>query len=228
MCRTGQHILVIEDMPSMALYLKIALELEGYIVDLAECGKTAIEKVSQSTGPTRFDLIVTDLNLPDMEGVDLLSKLGAMEQCPPRIVLSADTGKETRKRVLAAGAAAYLEKPFDIRKVKQVIEKWCVAKHRLKIHKGGDLNPQYRQLKQNYLQYLETLAGQLENKLPFQKLKSLVHQIKGSASLYGLTGLAQQARALDQRLADHGAAASTSVRDALRRALISKGGVSND
>lgn len=227
MCRTGQHILVIEDMPSMALYLKMALEQEGYIVDLAECGRTAVEKVSRSTGATRFDLIVTDLNLPDMEGVDLLRKLASMHECPPRIVLSADTGKETRRRVLAAGASDYLEKPFNISKVKQVIEKWCFTKHRLKTHTGGDLDPQYRQLRQNYLQYLETLAGQLESTLPFQKLKSLVHQIKGSASLYGLTGLAEQARALDQRLADHGADATTPVRDALRQALISQGGVSN-
>jgi len=219
MCKTGKRILLIEDMPSVALYLKITLEQEGYLVATADTAKAAVDQIQVASGPGAFDLILTDLNLPDAAGAEILRALGRCENCPPRIVLSADGDTDTRQAAFEAGAADYIEKPFSVTDLKGVIEEKCAHSHMVRHQGDTALDQQRDQLQQDYFHYLCTLSRQLDTPMPFQKLRSLVHQLKGSAALYGLSGLADAAKQLDSQLSEQGKTASADVRCQLRDCL---------
>lgn len=219
MCKTGKRILLIEDMPSVALYLKITLEQEGYLVSTAETAEAAVEQIRVASGPGAFDLILTDLNLPDAAGAEILRSLGRCENCPPRIVLSADGDADTRQAAFEAGAADYIEKPFSVSDVKDAIEEKCVKSHTVRHHGDAAFDQQRDQLRHDYFQYLSTLSRQLDAPMPFHKLRSLVHQLKGSAALYGLPDLADAAKKLDGQLSEAGKTASADVRCQLRDCL---------
>lgn len=219
MCRTGKRILLIEDMPSVALYLKATLEQEGYLVSTAGSAEVAVQQVRVASGPGAFDLILTDLNLPDAAGTEILQHLGKCENCPPRIVLSADNDTDTRKAAYEAGAAGYIEKPFNVSDLKDVIEEKCVTRHTIRHHGDGEIEQLQEQLKRDYYLHLGNLSRQLDAPMPFKNLKSLVHQIKGSAALYGIDGLAELAKQLDATLSAEGHSSSSDVRRTLRDQL---------
>lgn len=200
----------------MALYLKATLEQEGYLVSTAETAEAAVHKVRVASGPGAFDLILTDLNLPDAAGTEILRHLGKCENCPPRIVLSADNDTGIREAAYEAGAAGYVEKPFNVSDLKGVIEEKCVVSHTIRHHDGGEIEQLQEQLKRDYYIHLGNLSRQLDDPMPFKNLKSLVHQIKGSAALYGLDALADLAKQLDATLSAKGQASSSDVRRTLR------------
>jgi DNA-binding response OmpR family regulator len=215
----GNHILVIEDMPSVGLLLKAGLQQAGHVVTLAATAREALTALEGVTGANRFDLIITDLNLPDSSGTALLSRLAACEACPPRIVLSADGSPETREAAFAAGASEMAEKPVDLRFVQDLVRKWCGDDRQADHPEADSLSRQHAQLQHGYMTYLASLVEDLEAPMPYAKLKSLVHQIKGSAALYGLAALSLSVRQLDAHLAEQGAVAAPMVQEQLRHSL---------
>lgn len=102
------RILVIEDDPTMRLVLRDNLKSEGYQVDTAADGVGAIKQVQAATP----DLIVLDLTLPDIDGLELLPIL-RMRGPIPTIVLTARTQQAEKVRGLSLGADDYITKPFD-------------------------------------------------------------------------------------------------------------------
>ena len=103
------RLLVVEDEPDIAAALRKGLEREGYAVDAVGTGREALEAVDL----TRYDLLLLDLNLPDIHGLSLLRTL--RESCDDLrvLILSADKQIDTRIRGLDLGANDYLVKPFD-------------------------------------------------------------------------------------------------------------------
>ncbi len=109
----GRTILVVEDNPSnRALAGRVLARIDGLRVIEAEDGAAALRLV-RDVCP---DLVLLDLGLPDMSGEELLRRLRAdPETRAVRVaVLSADATMERRAELLAAGAVAYLTKPFDL------------------------------------------------------------------------------------------------------------------
>ena len=112
------RILVVDDDKSIIKTLKAILEEEGYIVDTAESGKEAIEKSNVKF----YNLALIDIRLPDMEGIELLTK---MKDTTPRMRKVIITGYPTLQNAVDAvnkGADAYIFKPFDIEKVLKTIK----------------------------------------------------------------------------------------------------------
>jgi two-component system, OmpR family, KDP operon response regulator KdpE len=106
---TSHTILVIEDEPPIRKFLRVTLSSQGYQVVEAETGKLAIIHAT-SRHP---DLIVLDLGLPDMDGVDLTRQLREWSKVP--IIVVSARGKEQDKiSALDAGADDYLTKPFGV------------------------------------------------------------------------------------------------------------------
>lgn len=102
-------ILVIEDDPAIQRFLRVSLASHGYRVIAAETGKSGLVEAA-SRQP---DLVILDLGLPDMEGVELMTQLRQWSAVPV-IVISA-RGKEQDKIVaLDGGADDYLTKPFSM------------------------------------------------------------------------------------------------------------------
>lgn len=103
------RILIVEDDAGIVDYLTRGLRAEGYEVDTAEDGLTAYEKATLSN----YNLIIMDLGLPMVDGLDLLSRLRSKGVNVPVIVLSARTSVQDRVGSLEGGANDYMPKPFQ-------------------------------------------------------------------------------------------------------------------
>ena len=103
------RILVVEDQPKMASFIKKGLLAQGHIVDLAETGSAAESLVSDSP----YDLIVLDVGLPDQNGMDTARHIRRDGYKGPILMLTALSSTKDKIHGLDAGADDYLTKPFD-------------------------------------------------------------------------------------------------------------------
>ncbi len=106
-------ILVIEDEAPLRKFLRVTLEMSDYRVVEASGGKEGLEQAIKS----RPDLIVLDLGLPDLDGVELTRKLREWSTVPV-VVVSARGREQDKVAALDAGADDYLTKPFGVDELK--------------------------------------------------------------------------------------------------------------
>lgn len=104
------HILLIEDNAALAHGLKIGLSKEGFIVNHVASGQHGLETI-KTTPP---DMVVLDLGLPDMDGLQLLQRLRKLQAHMPVLILTARHQLEDKVKGLESGADDYLPKPFDM------------------------------------------------------------------------------------------------------------------
>jgi len=102
-------ILVVEDDATVRNLVATALDLNGYPYQAVDTGTAALTSMAKSLP----DVILLDLGLPDMDGVDLIERVRAWSHVPI-IVISARTADEDKIRALDAGADDYLSKPFSV------------------------------------------------------------------------------------------------------------------
>jgi DNA-binding response OmpR family regulator len=102
------RVLIVEDMGTMATYIKRGLEEQGYAVDIAYTGAEALDWVAAVT----FDLIVLDILLPQLDGLAVCRTLRQQGVHIPILMLTARTAVTDRVLGLDAGADDYLVKPF--------------------------------------------------------------------------------------------------------------------
>jgi DNA-binding response OmpR family regulator len=105
-----KRVLIVEDDPSIMLGLRINLEAEGYAVQSAEDGERALVLV-HAEAP---DLVILDVMLPKMNGLQVLQTLRREGHAMPIIVLSARTGEMDKVTGLELGAEDYVAKPFSL------------------------------------------------------------------------------------------------------------------
>ncbi len=117
------RILVIDDDENITKVVAAILKDQGYSVDIAGTGTDAIKKTQKN----RYDLMLVDIRLPDMEGTEVLTKV---HDTTPKIRKIIVTGYPTLQNAVTAvnkGADAYIMKPFDVEKmlatVKEQLEK---------------------------------------------------------------------------------------------------------
>lgn len=108
--RTSRHVLVIEDEPDLAMLLDRHLKDAGYQVRLAHAGDTGL-RMAQSGS---FDLIVLDIMLPAMDGLEVCRRLRGDRVHTPILMLTAKSTEIDRVLGLELGADDYLTKPFSI------------------------------------------------------------------------------------------------------------------
>src|SRR6266536_5218875 len=102
------RILVVEDEKRIADFLSRGLEGAGYAVDTAPNGATAVDLIHA----TDYDLVILDLMLPDMDGLEILEKIRNRKVGPPVLILSARGAVDDRVKGLELCADDYLIKPF--------------------------------------------------------------------------------------------------------------------
>ncbi len=106
------NVLVVEDSPTMRQLISFALKrVPGTQVTEASDGVDALKKISGG----RFDLLITDVNMPVMDGIKLISlvRKDPNHRDLPIIIITTEGAEEDRKRGLAVGANAYLTKPIQ-------------------------------------------------------------------------------------------------------------------
>ena len=118
----GKSILVVDDTRSMRKMVAAVLENAGY--DVAEAGD-GIEALDLAKG-RRFDLVVTDHNMPRMDGVTLVRELRGITDYDhvALIVLSTEVDPAVKQKGREAGATGWMAKPFDPQRMLDIVAKF--------------------------------------------------------------------------------------------------------
>ncbi|MEY4747123.1 MAG: hypothetical protein RLZZ416_172 [Candidatus Parcubacteria bacterium] len=104
-------ILLVEDEQKLADALKRGLEHQGYTVDIVADGKKAFTRISLHRSD--YDVVILDLMLPSMDGLEIAKKVREQNVTVPILVLTARAETDTKVQLLLAGADDYLVKPFS-------------------------------------------------------------------------------------------------------------------
>ena len=113
------HILVVDDEERMRHLLSIILGRKGHRVDQAGDGLEALEMVRS----TPFDMIITDIKMPRMDGTELLEKVMEMDLPCPVVFITAFATVESAVEAMRKGAADYITKPFDEDRILLTVER---------------------------------------------------------------------------------------------------------
>jgi two-component system chemotaxis response regulator CheY len=104
-------ILTVDDSPSIRLMMKLTLTAQGYEVVQAVDGVEALELARQRVA----DLVLTDINMPRMDGLTLIKELRALPEYKnvPMLILTTESGQDRKQEGKANGATGWLVKPFN-------------------------------------------------------------------------------------------------------------------
>ena len=122
-------ILVIDDQPNVRAFLDILLRQQGYDAVLAENGWKGLQLYRQD----HPDVILLDLNMPELDGVSVLKQIRSVDLTQPVIVLTGDTSTETERQVRALGVTEFLVKGSSLRLLKDTLHRLpmtAIATHR--------------------------------------------------------------------------------------------------
>jgi two-component system KDP operon response regulator KdpE len=121
------RVLVVDDEPPIRKLLRMGLSAEGYQVVDAPSGKAALELI-----PQKPDLIILDLGLPDMQGLELLRTMRERNEGVPIVVLSSRADESAKVQALDFGADDYVTKPFGMNELLARIR--AALRHQLQSH----------------------------------------------------------------------------------------------
>lgn len=107
------HILVVDDSSSMREMVSYTLKSAGHSVTAAQDGAEALKIAGGESAV--FDLVITDINMPVMDGLSLIKELRGLQKYlyRPILVLSTESSQETKSAGKSAGATGWIVKPFD-------------------------------------------------------------------------------------------------------------------
>ena len=109
----ASKILVVDDSPTVVKFVSFSLKNKGFDIVTACDGMDAIEKISNMS--ERIDLVITDLNMPNLDGYGLIDTLRSNEMYAdtPVIILTSEEDEEDKEMGARVGANSYLVKPFN-------------------------------------------------------------------------------------------------------------------
>ena len=113
-----KHILVVDDEQNMRNTLEFILEAANYKVTKAGNGRKALQKILQAKNcGSPVDLIITDIMMPDMSGLELIDELNRQNINLPILVITGYGNNKLRDKLLSRGCNEYLDKPIDDEKL---------------------------------------------------------------------------------------------------------------
>lgn len=115
-------VLVVDDSTTVRKFVSVSLEMQGFSVTAACDGMDALEKL-----PTKkFDLLITDLNMPNMDGFELIRALreNAEYRELPVIILSSLSDQANKEQGARLGVSSYVVKPFSLEKIQYEVAKY--------------------------------------------------------------------------------------------------------
>ena len=132
-------VLVVDDEPPIRKLLRMGLSTQGYDILEAPNGKASLELLAQNP-----DLVILDLGLPDMQGLELLRMMRARNEAVPIVVLSSRGDEVGKVQALDLGADDYITKPFGMDEL--LARMRAALRHQLQVHgerpvfRTGDLS----------------------------------------------------------------------------------------
>ncbi len=114
-------ILAVDDSPSMRQLVSMTLKQAGHDVHLAEDGDDALAKA----GSLDVDLVITDVHMPNMDGITLTQSLRGLEQFrfTPILILTTESAADMKMRGKEAGATGWIVKPFNAVALLKVVDR---------------------------------------------------------------------------------------------------------
>lgn len=156
-------IFVVDDEESMCSFMAIMLRKEGYKVETTQNPRSAVNAICAGS----YDLVIADMMMPEMSGLELLTEVKKRKEGQPIIVMTAFASVESAIEAMKLGASDYISKPFQIDAVKLTIEK-VISHHRI-VDENKTLKKQLGQTRD-----LENYIGASDSVV---KLKELVRQV---------------------------------------------------
>ena len=174
-----KQILVVDDEPKMRRVLEIMLQKMGHRVLSAGNGREALAVFQANT----IDLVITDLRMPEMDGIELLASLRAQESDVPVVVITAHGTIETAVAAMKHGACDYILRPFDIDVLELAIERAL---------NSADVARQNTFLKQEINRGWDAFVGTSQAMRDVYELIQRVGPSKASVLITGETGTGKE------------------------------------
>lgn len=116
-------ILTVDDSASMRMLLKATLTAQGFRIETANDGNHGLERMLE----VQPDLLITDINMPGMDGFGLIEAVRQLPQFrgTPILVLSTEFADEKKARARTSGATGWITKPFDSERLASAIRRVC-------------------------------------------------------------------------------------------------------
>lgn len=118
----AKQFLVVDDSASMRQLVSFTIKEAGFDVIVAENGKDALAKL----GGQKVDMVVTDLNMPEMDGITLIKQLRSLPayKFTPIVMLTTESQESKKQEGKSAGASGWIVKPFSPDKLLEVVRKF--------------------------------------------------------------------------------------------------------
>ena len=184
-----QSILVVDDERSMREFLEILLTKEGYQVSLADNGEEACQILEKK----KFDLLITDIKMKDINGIEVLKKTKEINPESVVVMISAFATAETAVEAMKEGAYDYIPKPFKVTEFKKIVEDALQSKRPEPV-----VGKEYR-LKSRY--HFDCLIGESPKMKKVYDLIKRVAQTKTNILISGESGTGKElvARAIHRQ-----------------------------
>jgi DNA-binding NtrC family response regulator len=177
----GEKILIVDDEKSMCQFLSIMLRKEGYQITAAQNGTKALDHFKGS----KFDLVITDIRMAGMDGIELLAELKKIDQSVPVIIMTAYASQKSAIEAVNHGAFHYLIKQAKNEEIRAVVRNALDLKRvraestilRKELKKAGDL---------------KTIVGKSEEMEKVFKLVEKVAETDSTILIYGESGTGKE------------------------------------
>ncbi|MDI1472372.1 MAG: response regulator [Thermodesulfovibrio sp.] len=116
----SKTILIVDDSATMIMSLKAALEMQGFTVESASNGQSALDKIKSGLKP---NLIITDINMPVMDGLEFIKNVRPILRFVPILILTTESEQKKREEAKKLGATGWLVKPVSGGDLINVIKK---------------------------------------------------------------------------------------------------------
>jgi two-component system response regulator PilR (NtrC family) len=175
-------ILVVEDEKSMRDLLALMLGKEGFKVETAQSGDAARARIDDKTF---YDLVITDVSMPGMSGLDLLRHTRRVSPDTAVILMTAFGSKDTAIQALNEGATYFVEKPFDLDEIKFAVRR--TFEQRKIAAENADLKVQNRDLQRSLADRYQ-FDGLVGRSGKMRTILQLIERVAGTTSTIMLSG----------------------------------------
>lgn len=201
------RVLLAEDSVENQQLIAMYVRKTGAEITIAENGKIAVNHAMSE----EFDLILMDMQMPVMGGLEATQWLRQINCQTPIVALTANALKQDRERCIAAGANDYLTKPVDLARFYKVLEKYLNNSDIQNQSSGGSAylsneianDPEFQMLVRQFVSGLPDVVKSIKsavNDQEWETVESLSHKLKGVGGNYGYPGLSKLSQKINAQV----------------------------
>jgi signal transduction histidine kinase/CheY-like chemotaxis protein len=192
------HILCADDNDDNRHLMSYLVGKTGATLTLAENGAQALTMANNN----EFDLILMDMQMPVMDGIEATIGLKRSGYSKPIIMLTANNDNVSRQQVIDSGADGHFTKPIDTQKFYDMLENLLEP---LIVKESKNTSSAFEKLVEGYASRLPQKLSEIDisaKEQDWEKFKQLIHKLKGSAGSYGFSHISEVCEEIEQNLSE--------------------------